>query len=39
MASNGSEHRLVTARGEKLSLASGVWFRSRDEEAHQLSEP
>jgi hypothetical protein len=29
----------VTARGEALSLAGGVWFRSRDEDAHHISEP
>jgi hypothetical protein len=34
-----SHHRLVTARGEALSLARGVWFRSRDEDAHHISEP
>jgi hypothetical protein len=33
------EHRLVTARGEALGLARGVWFRSRDEDAHHISEP
>jgi hypothetical protein len=32
------EHRLMTARGKALSLECGVWFRSRDEEEHQVSE-